>query len=120
MCIIDFVTNTPEQNAWMIPVAADPASDILTIPLWEESCIIISGLRSLPHVKSFINDQKSHLIRQFHQFHSGHIVGSPHSIDTHGTHEFKFPAHGFFVKSRSQCSEVMVIAGTVQAHFSAV
>ena len=120
MGIRNLVANAPHDNGRMIAVSADPAAYILLHPLLEKSGIIIRILCHLPHIERFGYDQKSHLIRQFHQFHSGHIVGSPHSIDTHGTHEFKFPAHGFFVKSRSQCSEVMVIAGTVQAHFSAV
>ena len=120
MGIRDLIANTPHDNRGMIAVSADPAAYILLHPFLEKSGIIIRILCHLPHIERFGYDQKSHLIRQFHQFHSGHIVGSPHSIDTHGTHEFKFPAHGFFVKSRSQCSEVMVIAGTVQAHFSAV
>ena len=120
MGIRDLIANTPHDNRGMIAVSANPAAYILLHPFLEKSGIIIRILCHLPHIERFGYDQKSHLIRQFHQFHSGHIMGSPHSIDTHGSHEVEFTAHGFFVKSCSQRSEVMVVTGTVQAHFSAV
>ena len=120
MGVRNLIANTPHDNRWMIAVPADPATDILLHPVLEKSGIIIWILRHLPHVKGFRQYQKSHLVRQLHHFYRRHVVGSPQGIDAHGTHEFELTAHGFLVESRSQCSEVMVIAGTVQAHFSAV
>ena len=101
MGIRDLIANTPHDNGRMIAVSADPAAYILLHPFLEKSGIIIRILCHFPYIKCFGQDQEAHLICQFHQFHSGHIMGSPQGIDTHGSHEAEFTAHGFFVKSCS-------------------
>ena len=114
------VANAPHDNRGVIAVSADPAADILLHPVLEKSGVIIWILRHLPHVKGFGQYQKSHLVRQLHHFHRRHVVGSPQGIDPHGTHEVEFTTHGFLVESRSQCSEVMMVTGTVQADLPAI
>ena len=118
--IRNLVANTPHDNRGVIAVPADPAADILLHPILEKSGVIIWIFRHLPHVKGFGQYQKSHLVRQFHHFCRRHVVRSPQSINAHGTHEFEFTTHGFLVESRSQCSEVMMVTGTVQADLPAI
>ena len=120
MGIRNLVANAPHDNGRMIAVPADPAAYILLHPFLEKSGIIIRILCHLPHIERFGYDQKSHLIRQFHQFYRRHVVGSPPGIAPHGTHEFELTAHGFIVESRAQCSEVMMVTSTVQADLPAV
>ena len=120
MSIRDLVANAPHDNRGVIAVPADPAAYILLHPILEKSGVIIWILRHLPHVKGFRQYQKSHLVRQFHHFHCRHVVRSPQGIDAHGTHEFKLTAHGFLVESHAQCSEVMMVTGTVQSDLPAI
>ena len=120
MGVRDLIADAPHDNSGVIAVPADPATDILLHPVLEKSGVIIWILRHLPHVKGFGQYQKSHLVRQLHHFHRRHVVRSPQGIDAHGTHEVEFAAHGFFVESRAQCSEVMMVAGTVQADLPSI
>ena len=120
MGVRDLIADAPHNNRGVIAVPADPATDILLHPVLEKSGVIIWILRHLPHVKGFGQYQKSHLVRQLHHFHRRHVVGSPQGIDAHGTHEVELTAHGFLVESRTQCSEVMMVTGTVQADLPAI
>ena len=120
MGVWDLVTNAPHDNRGVIAIPTDPAADILFHPVLEKSGVIIWILGHLPHVKGFGQYQKSHLVRQFHHFHCRHVVRSPQGIDAHGAHEFELTAHGFLVESRAQCSEVMMVTGTVQANLPAI
>ena len=45
MGIINLISNTPHNQAWMISVSTNPAFYIFLIPLREKSCIIIGILR---------------------------------------------------------------------------
>ena len=45
MGIINLISNTPHNQAWMISVPSHPAFYIFLIPLWEKSCIVIRILR---------------------------------------------------------------------------
>ena len=111
--IVNLIADAPDEHRGVIAVLPYPASEILFPPFLEIVAIIIIGFTFFPHIKTFCIEKKSHLITEFHQLHAGHIVGTADGVDTHILHGFQLPAKGFPVHGSTQCSQCMVLAGTI-------
>ncbi|MNE80133.1 hypothetical protein D3C80_1766760 [compost metagenome] len=83
MRVVDFIPDAPHEQARMIPVAQHPAFHVNIRPILEKSCVIVSGLGTLPHVERLRDDEKSHLVRQIHKLGSWHIMRRADGVDAH-------------------------------------
>ena len=104
----------------MISVPADPALDIAGVPFPEEPGVVVFRLGSLPHVKGFGDDKKSHLIREVQCFFRSHVVGKPDRIDAHFAKDLQFPRKGRPVERRAQRAEIVMLTDTVQFEMPSV
>ena len=54
--VVDLVADAPEQQAWMVAVAADPGSNILFLPLVKEAAVVVGflPLRQQPKLSTSI------------------------------------------------------------------
>ena len=86
---------------------------LMTVP--EKPGVIIGRLRSHPHIKGLINNQKPHLITQIQILRCRWIMACSHGIRTHVFHELQLPSGSFFMKCCAKCAEIMMKAYSLQS-----
>ena len=118
--IIDLIPDGPHDHTGMAAVPPDPGGHVPLIPFREKPCIVIGCFGPFPHIKGFVNHQDTHLIAQIQPFLRGWVMARPHSVYAHILHQFQLPACCLFMKSRTECAQVMMQAYAPQPGLFAI
>ncbi|MNC20704.1 hypothetical protein D3C75_686640 [compost metagenome] len=116
MRVINFIADTPHEQAGMVPVPSHPAFYVGGRPFPEEPPVVVRGFAPLPHIEGFGDHQKTHFISKLHQLRSRHIMGGPHRINAHFLQDPEPPPGGCFVENSPQRPKIMMLTGPVQLH----
>ena len=108
--VVDLVADAPEQQAWVVAVAADPGSNILFLPLVKEAAVVVRVLAAAPAVEALDIHQNAHLIGQIHELRRGRCVTRADAVNPHGLEDFKLTLGGAVLKRRTETAEIVVDA----------
>ena len=79
-------------------------------PFAEEAVITVLALGDIPFVERLQHHHKAHLVAQFHQFGSRHVVGGTYRVATHVLQHRQLAAQGSHIHGSPQRTEVVMVA----------
>ena len=110
------VAYAPHEDRGMIAVAQYKVGEVALCPFVKKSGIVVLSLASAPHIKRLIHDYKSHRVTHGEQFGRWRIMRAAYGVGAHLLQYAKLAMKGIFIDSRTQATEVMVLAHTVYLH----
>ena len=87
---------------------------ILLSPFLPEPVVAVLALGHIPFVKVLHHHHQSHLIAEFHQFGSRHVVAGAHGIASHGLEQLQLVTDGTLVDCSPKGTQVVVQADTLE------
>ena len=130
--IINFVSDTPQNDAWMVPVSENHRVEVFAVMLGEILVItlmhgwvhIVSGaplvFRRLPLVEGLVHDEKAHGVTEIVQLRHMGIVTHTDRVAAHTLQLFQAPDPDFPGYRRSQRSCVVMYADALELQRPAV
>ena len=104
----------------MVLVAQDEIADILFMPGIPVQVVVVGFLGQLPGIEKLVQHQESHLVAEVQQFRGGRIVRSADGVAAHLLEDLELALDGAAVDGRTQCSEIVMVADSVELHLAAI
>ena len=83
MGIINLISDSPDKDARVVAVLADPACQVFFPPVFKVIAVVVIGLCALPHIKTLSVEQESQLIAEIQHMFRRHVVRISDRIYTH-------------------------------------
>ena len=83
MRIINLISDSPDKDARVVAVLADPACQVFFPPVFKVIAVVVIGLCALPHIKTLSVEQESQLITEIQHMFRRHVVRISDRIYTH-------------------------------------
>ena len=104
----------------MIALPTDHRLQILLVPLVVEPAVVIGCFAAPPTVKRFDHHDHAQAVGQIEQLWSGRIVRGAERVAAHFLEDFQLPFQGAEIQGRTERTEIVVVAGSLQRHAAAI
>ena len=108
------ITDAPHHHTRIVAEMMHQIHQILFHPILEILMVSVLHLGCLPLIEGFQHQHHTHLVADTHQLGRRHVVRSSDGITAHILHDSDLTAKCRFVCSRSQRSEIMMVADSLK------
>ena len=98
----------------MIAIASDFGAKIRLVPIVPEEVVIICYFSDFPTVERLVHHEDAHTVTEIEKFGSRRIVTRAEGVNSHFLENLQLAFRSAGIECRSQCSEVVVVANTVE------